>query len=142
MSPRENAWIPADIGTKGRRAQAWFVTDGLVVAATDADVAGHAMAEVMEALTQTAQLVDPRFHTWCLELIAEFPDLPDEACTAHELERGTTDVDLDKAIVGVGYVRPVGGGHECLGAIFDRTTHGATEILPHRIWLSANRAVQ
>src|SRR5687767_9065139 len=41
---------PVSIGTRGRRAIAWFVNNGLVVSATDMDVAAHAMAVVMDGL--------------------------------------------------------------------------------------------
>ena len=44
---RSRGWQPAAIGTVGRRAVAWFLTDGLAVTATDADARKHAMDIVL-----------------------------------------------------------------------------------------------
>lgn len=70
---------PVNVGDKGRRAVAWFLADGLVVSATDANVAGHAMAVVMEALQKTERRLNPHHLKWAKELLEAFPDFPDNA---------------------------------------------------------------
>ncbi len=129
-------FIPVDIGNSGRRAIAWFVRSGVVVTATDADVAGHALAAVLEALRATG---DPRgndaLKQWAGELSAEFPPYPDSQVVAHEHARGIVDVDVNTEAIGYGYVKPTINGHECGGALFvpPRTVH---RIEPHTVWVA------
>ena len=78
---------PVDVGDKGRRAIAWFLPNGLVVEATDANVAGHAMAVVMEAIKITGGRQNPKHLRWAEELLKVFPALPDAECSTSEETR-------------------------------------------------------
>ena len=87
---------PVSIGTRGRRAIAWFVKNGLVVSATDADVAAHAMAVVMDALQKLGQPIDERHERWARDLVKRFPSLPDSAHFTREHSAGHVDVNMTK----------------------------------------------
>jgi hypothetical protein len=82
-----------------------------------------------------------RFYAWTLELLAAFPPLPDDACTAQEHTRGQDDPDAIKNAVGYGYVKPAAQGHECGGALFDQATLGRRlHFNPRTVWLVSGRA--
>jgi hypothetical protein len=129
---------PVDIGTSGRRACAFFTRECLVVEATDADAAGHAMAVVIEALRKAEYSVDDSpFVPWSLDILAALPAFPDEECTLRTEVRGD-DVALTlRQTLGRGYVRPVPPrGHECGGALYHPGRMTVTPILAHTVWLA------
>jgi GNAT superfamily N-acetyltransferase len=127
---------PVDIGASGRRAIAWFVEEGVVVDATDADAAGHAMGVVIEAARRARKGVDGRLAVWADEALRLFPLVPDHACTLSGVEFGRFDVSAENVGVGYGYVRPVARGHECGGALFDQQKRAARTIGPYAITLA------
>jgi len=129
-------FTPADIGEVGRRAIAWFVHDGLVVDATDAATAAQAMDIVAAAMKQAGRPLDSRFRLWIGQAMRMFPVVPDEACSLGEVELGRFEADADRVGLGYGYVRPMAGGHECGGAIFDQERQAAATIGPFRIRLT------
>lgn len=57
--------------------------------------------------------------------------------TVSSTESARPTLDATQAAVGYGYVRPVVGGHECGGALFDAQTRLAQEFQPHGIWVVA-----
>jgi len=124
---------PVSIGTRGRRAIAWFVKNGLVVSATDADVAAHAMAVVMDALQRIGQPIDERHQHWARDLVKRFPSLPDSAHFTREHSAGHVDVNINTEGIGYGYVKPAAAVHECGGALFDHVTHVAMEFEPRTV---------
>jgi CheY-like chemotaxis protein len=123
---------PLDIGMKGRRARAFLSGHGLVVSATDRDVAAHATAVVLEAVHQFEGLLDQRFKQWTAEILRHFPEAPG-ALT--EVCAGDPGQDVEAEIIGIGYVRPRGAGHECGGLLFDPATHGVHRVAPQTIWV-------
>jgi hypothetical protein len=124
---------PVSIGTRGRRAIAWFVKNGLVVAATDADVAAHAMAIVMDALQKIGQPIDERHQRWAIELLKQFPAFPDPAHFTREHSAGNVDVNINTEGIGYGYVKPSAAVHECGGALFDHRAHVVMEFEPRAV---------
>jgi hypothetical protein len=127
------------IGTTGRRAIAWFVKNGLVVSATDSDVAAHAMAVVMEALQKIGQPVDQRHRRWAMDLLKRFPSVPDSANFTRELSAGKVDVNINTEGIGYGYVKPAAAFHECGGALFDHATHVVMEFEPRTVTVVSPR---
>jgi hypothetical protein len=132
----KSIFTPVEVGEAGRRAVAWFLDDGLVVSATDADAAAHAMVAVLEALSRS---VGAR-HSSCLvgfaaQALERFPDFPDEACTEREHKFGRTDGDVNQLGVGYGYVCQAVHGHECGGALFNRVRHTVRLFETHTVWL-------
>jgi hypothetical protein len=124
-----------DVGEKERRAIARFFRDGVLVQATDANVAEHAMATVIEALDELVKHVggtlDPRYRQWMRQVVKELPDLPDDLAAYHFSEIGDLEPDAVKAddgLVGYGFVRPMGQSHECGGALFDHEQHEIRRI--------------
>ena len=130
---------PVSIGTRGRRAIAWFVKNGLVVSATDADVAAHAMAVVMDALQKLGQPIDERHERWARDLVKRFPSLPDSAHFTREHSAGHVDVNINTEGIGYGYVKPAAAVHECGGALFDHVTHVAMEFEPRTVSVAGSR---
>jgi hypothetical protein len=128
---------PVSIGTRGRRAIAWFVKNGLVVSATDADVAAHAMAVVMDALQKIGQPLDERHQRWARDLVTRFPAFPDPAHFTREHSAGKVDVNINTDGIGYGYIKPSAAVHECGGAVFDHDAHVAMEFEPRTVTVAA-----
>jgi hypothetical protein len=128
---------PVTIGSKGRRAIAWFTNDGLVVQATDASAAGHAMAVVLEALVETHQAHHvPRFMSWAEDAVRLFPLSPADDFAAREQRLGVAHIDVETDSVGYGYVKPAAGGYECGGALFFPSEHRVRLLDPAHVWIS------
>jgi hypothetical protein len=124
---------PVSIGRTGRRAIAWFVKSGIVVSATDADVAAHAMAVVMDALQTLGRPLDLRHQRWAIDLVKRFPSFPDPAHFTRELSAGHVNVNINTDGIGYGYVKPAAAVHECGGALFDHDTHVVMEFEPRTV---------
>lgn len=124
---------PVSIGTRGRRAIAWFVRNGLVVSATDVDVAAHAMAVVMDALQKIGRPIDERHQRWAMDLLKRFPSFPDSAHFTREHAAGNVAVNINTEGIGYGYVKPAAAVHECGGALFDHGAHVVMEFEPRTV---------
>ena len=126
-------FAPVNVGTRGRRAIAWFVRNGVVCSATDANAAAHAMAVVLEALARSARSGDNEHLVRMAEsLLMRFPDQPGDYDQHTE---GQVDVEVNRDGIGYGYVRPTAGGFECGGALFDGVSRTAQVIGPHAVFL-------
>ncbi len=122
-----------EVGDSGRRARAFFVERGIVIKATDVNVAAYAMAVVLEAIQKTGHDKGfDRLLRLSKQLLKRFPDDQGELV---EETMGEVGVDVTKAGIGYGYIRPVGQGHECGGGLFDTDTHVVTPFETHTVYL-------
>ena len=127
-------FAPVKVGHTGRRAVAWFVRNGVVCSATDANAAAHAMAVVLEALARTERSQNNEHLVRMAEsLLVRFPDRPG---TYREHTEGQIDVQVNLDGIGYGYVRPTPEGFECGGALFDGVSRTAQVIGPHAVALA------
>lgn len=132
-----NDFRPVSIGQKGRRAIAWFGSDGLVVQATDASAAGHAISVVLEALAESGQGEQIlRYLTWAEEAVQSFPFSPPAGDRPREHRSGRIDRDPVAHSIGYGYVKPANGGYQCGGALFFRAEHRVQLLAAAPVWIS------
>ena len=123
-------YVPVEIGASGRRARAWLATDGMILEATDADVACQAMAVVLGAARRSGRAVNRRHFEWGLLALARLPAWPDAHHTLHELAYGEAHPNGSTSAIGYGYVRSGDSGHECGGALFDPRLGRLSPIRP------------
>lgn len=126
-------FAPINVGKTGRRAIAWFARNGVVCSATDANVAAHAIAVVIEGLANTERTGDTEHLLRMAEsLVMRFPQQPGEY---HEQSEGQVNVDIEREGIGYGYVRPAANAFECGGALFGGVTRTVHVIGPYRVLL-------
>jgi hypothetical protein len=127
MKKQKAIFEPVPMADEGRRAQRrGFLETGLVVEATAASVAGHAMANVLEAL-QLTQRCPQAFKDWAVQL-RRFPDLPNADCSTQERTIGRVEVDVNEYGVGYGCLNPAGAKYAFGRAVFNRPTHAEDRI--------------
>ena len=126
-------WELEEAGDSGRRARAFFLERGVVIEATDANVARYAIAVVLEAMQKTGHDKGfDRLLRLSKQLLKRFPDDQGELV---EETMGEVGVDFNKAGIGYGYIRPAGQGHECGGGLFDTDTHVVTLFETQTVYL-------
>ena len=126
-------FAPINVGTAGRRAVAWFVRNGVVCSATDANAAAHAIAVVIEALAKTERSEDTTHLLRMAEsLVMRFPQQPGEY---HAQSEGQVNVDIEREGIGYGYVRPAANAFECGGALFGGVKRTVHVIGPYAVLL-------
>ena len=156
-----------DVGDSGRRAMVIVLCDGVLMAATDAEVAFQALDVVVDELEKTKGSFHAEVLDQARELASRLPRTPASLTwfgsgSAVDLldapglefgmldELGTGSGDHDSATVaalrdkflGYSWVRPSSGCYSCGGLLFDSATCTASEIAPREVWhVDPNMAV-